>query len=120
MNLPRKDWFGETKRAANFVHCLLGKDIIHESMTWLSVNCGEGSIVTWVLGSFVLVLFLKINSVMMVLKRNSKIIPYISKHHFQLNLTLGRVGKGHSDEEEITGKEELKLSQKLCIIRIKI
>lgn len=57
---------------------------------------------------------------MMVFKRNSKIIPYISKHHFQLSLTLGRIGEGHSDEEEITGMEELKLSQKLYIIRIKI
>lgn len=50
---------------------------------------------------------------MMVLKRNSKIIPYISKHHFQLNLTLGRVGKEHSDEDKITGMEELKLSKNL-------
>lgn len=57
---------------------------------------------------------------MMLFKRNSKIIPYISKHHFQLNLTLGRIGEGHIDEEEITGMEELKLSQKLYIIRIKI
>lgn len=57
---------------------------------------------------------------MMVFKRNSEIIPYTSKHHFQLNLTLGRVGKGHSDEEEITGMDKLKLSQRLYIIRIKI
>lgn len=67
-------------------------------------------------GSF----FSKWFPVMMVFKRNSEIIPYTSKHHFQLNLTLGRVGKGHSDEEEITGMDKLKLSQRLYIIRIKI
>jgi len=48
-----------------------------------------------------------------IFKRNSKIIPYISKYCFQLNLTLGRVGKGHSDEEEITEMEELKVSQNM-------
>lgn len=44
------------------MHCLLGKDIINESIAWLSVNCGEGNITTWVLASFVLALLLKIIS----------------------------------------------------------
>lgn len=61
-NLFRKDWFGETKRAANFVCCLLSKNIVNESMILFSVNCGEGSIMTWVSANFVLVPFLKINS----------------------------------------------------------
>lgn len=57
---------------------------------------------------------------MMVIKRNSKIIPYISKHHFQLDLTLDRVGKGRNDKEEFTEMEELKLSQKHHITGIKV
>lgn len=57
---------------------------------------------------------------MMVFKRNSKIIPYISKHHFQLNLTLDRVGKGQNDKEEFTEMAELELSQNHYVIGIKI
>lgn len=54
----------------------------------------------------------------MIFKRDSKIIPYISKQHFQLNLSLGRAGKGHRDEEENTEMEELKLTQNMKAVSI--
>lgn len=59
--------------------------MINETVASVSVHCWESSFITWLLGGFCRFVLLFMNSIKDEVKKKS--------HHFQLNLTLSKVGK---------------------------